>query len=458
MATNVGGVEVDLAANIAAFRADMGKASQILNGEAAKMNRSLGSIDRSFATMNAAVSAGAERITGLALRMAGAVIGFQSLGAGVRSVMSTMRDMQGQADALGMTLETGLAAGAKAAATEIDQLALSLRVRLAAAVTEYMRIFPQLRREMGMALVPDQAFDRIIQLEREIREAQEGGGLQSLVPGVAAGTRDRIERMQRERAGLLAQLRRTEGTDSVLPYEGPELTEQDKATLKATMERVAREEADALDLARAANAQKLSHALANMIDPSERIDADPEHAAFAGQDDQNFERMKDAISAQKAAISAAEQAWKHWSGTISDSITDALLKVNDLGDALRAIGLELVRAGISKFVVGGIINWAGGAMGIAGAKAAGGGVSAGSSYLVGERGPELFTPSASGTISPNSASGGRGGNVFNIDARGASVGAVQRLERMVVSLARATPSIAVNAVARANSRSGRRSR
>jgi hypothetical protein len=43
--------------------------------------------------------------------------------------------------------------------------------------------------------------------------------------------------------------------------------------------------------------------------------------------------------------------------------------------------------------------------GIAGKRANGGPVSSGSSYLVGERGPELFTPSSSGSISPNGSSG-----------------------------------------------------
>ena len=44
--------------------------------------------------------------------------------------------------------------------------------------------------------------------------------------------------------------------------------------------------------------------------------------------------------------------------------------------------------------------------GIAGARANGGPVSGGSSYLVGERGPELFTPSVSGAIVPNNKMGG----------------------------------------------------
>jgi phage-related minor tail protein len=40
---------------------------------------------------------------------------------------------------------------------------------------------------------------------------------------------------------------------------------------------------------------------------------------------------------------------------------------------------------------------------LAGARAAGGPVAAGQSYLVGEAGPELFTPTGNGAITPNAA-------------------------------------------------------
>jgi phage-related minor tail protein len=46
-------------------------------------------------------------------------------------------------------------------------------------------------------------------------------------------------------------------------------------------------------------------------------------------------------------------------------------------------------------------------------QATGGPVSAGSPYLVGERGPELMIPSRSGTIIPNNKLGGGGGVVVN---------------------------------------------
>jgi len=57
---------------------------------------------------------------------------------------------------------------------------------------------------------------------------------------------------------------------------------------------------------------------------------------------------------------------------------------------------------------------------LAGARANGGSVSAGSSYLVGERGPELFVPGAQGNIVPNNAMGGANVTV-NVDASGSNV-------------------------------------
>lgn len=52
-----------------------------------------------------------------------------------------------------------------------------------------------------------------------------------------------------------------------------------------------------------------------------------------------------------------------------------------------------------------------------GGRAAGGPVSAGTTYLVGERGPELFTPGSSGNIIPNGAGGA--GTTINLTVNGA---------------------------------------
>jgi len=54
-------------------------------------------------------------------------------------------------------------------------------------------------------------------------------------------------------------------------------------------------------------------------------------------------------------------------------------------------------------------------------RAEGGPVMRGSSYIVGERGPELFSPGVSGMITPNHALGGSTSIVVNVDASGSSV-------------------------------------
>ncbi len=54
-------------------------------------------------------------------------------------------------------------------------------------------------------------------------------------------------------------------------------------------------------------------------------------------------------------------------------------------------------------------------------KADGGPVKGGNSYIVGERGPELFSPGVSGMITPNEMLGGSTNIVVNVDASGSSV-------------------------------------
>ena len=54
MAT-IGALDIDLTANSAAFASDMGKASRALNSSSAKMNRSLGTIERGFGRVQSKV-------------------------------------------------------------------------------------------------------------------------------------------------------------------------------------------------------------------------------------------------------------------------------------------------------------------------------------------------------------------------------------------------------------------
>ena len=74
--------------------------------------------------------------------------------------------------------------------------------------------------------------------------------------------------------------------------------------------------------------------------------------------------------------------------------------------------------------------------------------------IVGERGPELFVPASAGRIVPNNQLGSMGGPVFHVDLRGASVEAVERLERFVNQINGSIESRAVGAVQNARQRGG----
>ena len=86
-----------------------------------------------------------------------------------------------------------------------------------------------------------------------------------------------------------------------------------------------------------------------------------------------------------------------------------------IGDAYKAI-VQFVNFVQNNSAVKGIGNVITGIFG--GGKATGGPVSPNKSYLVGERGPELFMPSGSGNIIPNHSLGG-GGTVINLTVNGA---------------------------------------
>tara|TARA_Y100000114_G_scaffold76975_1_gene70706 strand:+ start:2415 stop:5057 length:2643 start_codon:yes stop_codon:yes gene_type:complete len=64
---------------------------------------------------------------------------------------------------------------------------------------------------------------------------------------------------------------------------------------------------------------------------------------------------------------------------------------------------------------------AGGPSPLLGFRAGGGSVRGGGSYVVGERGPEMFTPGVSGTVTPNHVLGGNTNIVVNVDASGTEV-------------------------------------
>ena len=92
---------------------------------------------------------------------------------------------------------------------------------------------------------------------------------------------------------------------------------------------------------------------------------------------------------------------------IAQGFEDAILSGQKLGEVVRSLGRDLLRLVFQKTITNPLAEGISAALRIP-FKAMGGPVSSGSPYVVGEKGPELFVPHASGTIVPNNKMGGGG--------------------------------------------------
>ena len=108
---------------------------------------------------------------------------------------------------------------------------------------------------------------------------------------------------------------------------------------------------------------------------------------------------------------------------VTDNITAAIQGTKSLGDAAKSIlndlSSSLIKLGVNTLLskIPGF-----GGLPILGTRANGGPVKKGGSFVVGEKGPELFVPKRSGTIIPNDKLGGGSTNIsVNVDASGSSV-------------------------------------
>jgi hypothetical protein len=93
-------------------------------------------------------------------------------------------------------------------------------------------------------------------------------------------------------------------------------------------------------------------------------------------------------------------------GMIAQGFEDAILSGQKLSEVIRGLGQDLLRLVFSNMITQPLAKGIG--TFLAG-RAMGGPVNAGTPYMVGEKGPELFVPSSSGSIVPNGAMGSSGG-------------------------------------------------
>jgi hypothetical protein len=127
-----------------------------------------------------------------------------------------------------------------------------------------------------------------------------------------------------------------------------------------------------------------------------------------------FQQWAASIPQTAAAVTEALQSIEvHGFDSLASGIADVISGTKSLGDAFKDIAHQIINDIIQMTVrmlifraISGIFGGSfggGGGVGpqVAGARASGGPVSSGQTYLVGEKGPELFRPSSSGNIVPN---------------------------------------------------------
>ena len=310
------------------------------------------------------------------------------------------------------------------------------------------------------------------------------------------GQIDAIDKLIREYDRLVTEQERVDESTAVLKRRGEEFEDQKKREAEAI-----REAARAQEEAEARRQRFLSDvtALENALDPAAaatRRWADQQAMLMQALDANiiGLERYNELIAASDEALrKATEKNVEYLTGierqtrendnlarelgfTFQSAFEDAILRGEKLRGVLAGIAQDIARIilrqtvtnPLASFVMGGLSSALGGLFGgssagdirgpggsasipFGGPRALGGPVAAGSAYLVGEEGPELFMPGASGRIVPNGQTSG--GTVVH-QTINISVGVAQTVRAEIAALMPAIKRQTVDAVADARMRGG----
>nr|BAR36827.1 phage tape measure protein [uncultured Mediterranean phage uvMED] len=158
---------------------------------------------------------------------------------------------------------------------------------------------------------------------------------------------------------------------------------------------------------------RLKHKIAEI---NER-DLEPQDKAALIAKEQSLHLLKE----QFKASAELGQVYESIGQSISTGIVDALSAAVDGTKALADVAADTLRNIANILLQFGVNTALGGIPGMSaffgGGKAKGGTVTGGRSYMVGEKGPELFTPGRTGSIAPSGSFGGAN-VVVNVDASG----------------------------------------
>lgn len=152
-------------------------------------------------------------------------------------------------------------------------------------------------------------------------------------------------------------------------------------------------------------------------------------------------QLRDAIAATKRQQEELNETTRYFGNVAIDAFDDLILNGAKAEDVAKRLTASLAKAALQAALLGdgplaglfGTKSASGGVGGLFGAlfgRAAGGPVRSGQPYRVGESGPEVFVPTSPGRIVPAGRSGASSTTiapVYNVDARGAQIGAAEQI-------------------------------
>lgn len=172
---------------------------------------------------------------------------------------------------------------------------------------------------------------------------------------------------------------------------------------------------------------------------------DPTKLEDIGDD---YREIFDAIRANKSEIKDIEDelnkaaaAGKKFGEDLARGLARSVIQGDNLRDTLKNILTELAVTGITESFSKPFGSFFSNLF-----KASGGPVTSDRSYVVGERGPELFTPSTSGNITPNHRMAGGGGKTINVVNNFDINGDREELQRLIAGSVSTSVSLAVSKI------------
>ena|GEM_PF-2993567 len=134
-------------------------------------------------------------------------------------------------------------------------------------------------------------------------------------------------------------------------------------------------------------------------------------------------QAKQLIENARLIESSFESLKQNITTDLSDGIKGLIRGTQTLSETLSNVLNKLADAALNMALFGNVGGGLSPGLGLFGKifKAEGGPVKGGGSYIVGEKGPEVFTPGVSGMVSPNSSLGGSTNVIVNVDASGSNV-------------------------------------